>query len=311
MVIRAPAVAGSFYPAAADACRQQLDQQRRECATVSTGIGRVIGGIVPHAGWMCSGAVATSVFTALAVNPPETIVLFGAVHRPVRHRANLFGAGQWQTPLGPVTVDAELADAVTARGDDAVIDDDVHVHEHSIEVQVPMIRHLMPGVMLLPIMTPPHASAPQVGEWAADAAAKLGRRAAFVGSTDLTHYGPRYGFTPMGIGQRGVEWARSVNDRRMIDLMLAMRAGEIVREAAEHMNACGSGAIAATIAACRAGGADRATLLQHTNSAETLAHLFGADFEDAVGYAGIVFTAGRRDAGTSGRRDQNRPDAPG
>lgn len=290
MSVRSPAVAGSFYPAAEGACREQLDRHRRDCVSAPVDGGEVVGGIVPHAGWMCSGTVAASVFAAMQSAPPETIVLFGAVHRPVRHRACIFGAGEWETPLGPVPIDEAFAAAVVERGNDAVIDDDAHALEHSIEVEVPMIRHFIPNAKLLPIMTPPHVKAYEVGAWAAEAAAALGCRAAFVASTDLTHYGPRYGFTPQGVGRAAIEWARNVNDQRMIERMLALDAESIVPEAAAHMNACGSGAVAATLAACRAAGATRGTLLKHTNSAETLADLFGADFDDAVGYAGIVFS---------------------
>jgi AmmeMemoRadiSam system protein B len=109
-----------------------------------------------------------------------------------------------------------------------------------------------------------------------------------IGSTDLTHYGPAFSFTPQGTGAQGMTWAKEVNDRRMIQRMLALDAASILPEAASHQNACGAGAVAATLAAARCLGADRAALLEHTTSREVTGD---ASAQDAVGYAGIVFLA--------------------
>ena len=116
-----------------------------------------------------------------------------------------------------------------------------------------------------------------------------GVKAVFIGSTDLTHYGPSYGFTPEGVGPAGLSWAKQVNDRRMIDLILALGEGDVVKEAAANHSACGAGAIAATMAAVRAFGATRATLIEHTTSYEVLSELYNEPMRDAVGYAAIVF----------------------
>jgi AmmeMemoRadiSam system protein B len=112
---------------------------------------------------------------------------------------------------------------------------------------------------------------------------------AYIGSTDLTHYGPNYGFLPEGIGQQGLAWAKDVNDRRLIELMRLMKAEEIVREASEHRNACGSGAIAATLAACKLAGAQQGVLLDHVSSQEVARSMQYPASDDAVGYAGMVF----------------------
>ena len=117
----------------------------------------------------------------------------------------------------------------------------------------------------------------------------LGGDVAFVGSTDLTHYGPGYGFTPSGMGLKGLVWAKDVNDRRMIKLILAMQDDKIVEEAEANQNACGAGAIAAAIAASKAYGATRATLLEHTTSFEVLRELYEEPMRDAVGYAAVAF----------------------
>jgi AmmeMemoRadiSam system protein B len=111
-----------------------------------------------------------------------------------------------------------------------------------------------------------------------------------IGTTDLTHYGPNYGFTPHGVGAAGNTWAKEENDRRFIDLLLALRGEELVAEAARHRSACSSGAAAATVGAVVALGASKATLLEHTSSAEVLGSKTPGEMTDSVGYAGVVFS---------------------
>jgi len=289
MAIRASAVAGQFYPGDLSECREELTSY------LETGlrhvVGQPIGGIVPHAGWVFSGAVAGEVLAVLCADPAiETVVCFGAMHRPVAGSVGVVDSSHaWRTPLGEIALDRALAEAVVSASPKLLADAAAHELEHSIEVQVPFIQHLAPSAKLLPVIVPPTAAAPQVGRVVAEQVHATGRNAIYVGSTDLTHYGPRYRFTPKGSGPDALAWAKEVNDRRLLDKVMAMKAEFIVPEAIEHQNACGSGAVAATIEACRVAGADRADLLRHTTSNEVAAGRFGP-MADAVGYAGLVFT---------------------
>ena len=289
MPVRTPAVAGQFYPAAPEVCRREVRQLTGQQGPVPSleGLTRLLGGIVPHAGWICSGAVAGEVLRLLASGePPQTFVLFGAMHRARGQVACVFTDGAWSTPLGEIAVDEELASALP-DSPLLALDDESHELEHSIEVQVPFIQELAPAARLLPILVPPSPKAPHIGELVADAAARLGRRAVYVGSTDLTHYGPRYGFTPHGAGADAIRWAHDVNDRQLIDRLLALDAEGVVPEAMLHHNACGSGAAAAALAAARRAGANAARLLRSTSSYEVLRGRFG-DMDDSVGYAGVI-----------------------
>ena len=287
MIVRQPVLAGTFYAAAEMRCRDEL----RDCVAQSPDLlaGVMVGGLVPHAGWRYSGKVAGRVFNALAGSrTPGTVVIFGAVHAVRGRQAALFSSGCWETPIGPVEVDARLAERVLGHTNLILDDAYAHEQEHSIEVQVPFIRHLLPGAKILPIMVPPMPNAAEVGESVARTIQTYRSDAVVIGSTDLTHYGPSFGFTPQGIGPQGLHWAKGVNDRRMIQRILALDAASIVPEAAGHRNACGPGAVAATVAAARMLGADRAVLLEHTNSREVTGD---ESAQDAVGYAGIVFLA--------------------
>ena len=130
--------------------------------------------------------------------------------------------------------------------------------------------------------------AEQIGIATAKRVKQLGHRAVFLASSDLTHYGPAYRFTPAGVGINGLRWAKE-NDRRLLERIEAFDVEGIVPEVRSRLNACGGGAIAAMLAACREFGATRATVLRHANSYETLADVTPHQTPDnAVGYAGVV-----------------------
>ena len=127
MIIREPAVAGQFYPANADRCRAELLQHLEKGAADYDSKKHPVGGLVPHAGWVYSGAVAAGVFSALAASrSPDVVILLGSVHRFRGKEAALFGAGRWETPLGPLTVDARLAERIL--GHTNLIVDDPYAH---------------------------------------------------------------------------------------------------------------------------------------------------------------------------------------
>jgi hypothetical protein len=290
MSVREPAVAGQFYPGSRKRCTQEIAAYLAEAGKMPEFAGQAVGGIVPHAGWVFSGAVAAEVIAALAAQVDiETFVVFGAMHQyGGRSAGAVFASGAWDTPLGRIPIDEELAQAILTGSKLLAAEPDAHDQEHSIEVQVPFIQRVAPSARLLPVIVPPSASAPAVGAAVAAQVKALGRKAVFVGSTDLTHYGPRYRFTPMGSGPDALRWAKEVNDRRLLDLVVGLKSEQIVPEAIERHNACGSGAVAAVIEASKVMGADHAHILRHTTSNEAAQGRFG-EMADAVGYAGVVF----------------------
>lgn len=293
MMVRTPVVAGQFYPGSRTMASSELD----ECLAVEIGPGqlegRVVGGVVPHAGWVCSGKVAARTFKAIHATRPEvaTFVLFGAVHRHGVHQGALFARGAWESPLGQIKIDERLAERILANTN--LVQDEPYAHEeeHSIEVQVPFIQRLFPEARIVPLMVPPNGHAPSIGAIVALVIRNYGVDAVCVGSSDLTHYGPSYGFVPKGRGAEGIRWAKEVNDRRLLDAIEKLDPEGVIEAAVTCQSACGAGAIAAAIAAARESGAVAARVLEHTNSAETLAGRYGGGMSDAVGYASIVFLA--------------------
>jgi len=290
MQIRKPVVAGRFYPGDAAECLAQIRECLASHALPDSLPDPLVAGIVPHAGWMFSGPLAAMVFAAVRRRRPSirTVVILGAAHEYFGPKPALDACDAWETPLGAVQIDDSLRQALLDRGV-ALANASPHRHEHSIEVQVPFVQHLFPEARILPVIAPPAESAIALGNALAELPAETLAGIVCVGSTDLTHYGPRYGFTPMGIGAEALGWASGVNDRQFIDLALALDSQRLLANAIECGNACGPGAAAAVVRFAQKLGSLKGLLLAHTNSNEILLRQMASAGRDSVGYAAIVF----------------------
>ena len=290
MEIRQPVVADQFYPGDREQCLAEIRACLASQASSEPLPDRLVAGIVPHAGWTFSGALAAMVFAAVRKRrgAVRTFVVFGAAHGYFGVKPAIDGSDAWETPLGAAPIDDSLRRSLLDTGA-AVASSSAHRHEHSIEVQIPFIRHLFPEARILPIIVPANESALVLANALADLPAREIAEVVCIGSTDLTHYGPRYGFTPMGVGSEALGWASTVNDRQFIDLALALEPQRLLANAIENGNACGPGAAAAAVMAAKRLGATNGTLLAHTSSNEVMLRQMGTTSRDSVGYAAIVF----------------------
>ena len=280
-----------WYPLGRDACIRAIEAMKVAPAPADMPE-RPVAGVVPHAGWVFSGATALSVVKAIASRrQPKTFVLFGPSHRLHLRSGAVFSVGAWKTPLGAAQVDERLASEILSRAGPLAVDDpNPHLPEHSLEIQVPFIQYAVPGAKIVPILVPPSRETVDLGRIVGQAILSLNADAVCLGSSDLTHYGSNYGFTPVGVGPAALQWVRDENDRGMMDVMVRLDAEAVVPTAQEHMNACGAGAIAATMAAARELGATRGCIIQYTTSYDVMRETMGrTDYQAAVGYGGVVF----------------------
>ena len=135
----------------------------------------------------------------------------------------------------------------------------------------------------MPIGVPPANSSVKIGESVTEIAQDMGLKILVLGSTDLTHYGYSYGNTPMGTGEKAVEWVKNKNDKKMVDLMLDLNPEGVISEALTNSNACCAGAVAAAIACVKKMGAYKGEKL-----------IYGTSYDirpdnSFVGYAGALF----------------------
>ena len=290
MSIRKPAVAGQFYGGSQAECLAEIDK----CLPIRDFKMElpdpIAAAIVPHAGWVFSGELAAMAFKAIqqANKEVDTFVIFGAAHRYYGGGAVVDDSDAWKTPLGEIEIDKELARQIVAKG--AIADADAHHSEHSIEVQVPFIQYLFPNAKIIPVLVPvadfDPAFGSQVGQLIDE---QTDKKIVCIASTDLTHYGPRYGFCPEGSGEAGLKWAREVNDTEFINLALKMESVRLLESAMEKGNACGPAAVATVVAATKAMGRICGVLLGHTTSNDIMKAKFNETSEESVGYAAIVF----------------------
>jgi len=156
--------------------------------------------------------------------------------------------------------------------------------DNTIELQLPFIKYFFPDVKILPMGVPPALASIRIGEKAVAVSKALGRNTIVLGSTDLTHYGYNYGYTPKGVGEEAVDWVRNENDKKVVELMLRMDAEEVIHESLKNYNACCSGAAATAIAAAKSLGATRGEKLVYATSYDIRPD------SSFVGYVGIVFS---------------------
>jgi AmmeMemoRadiSam system protein B len=294
-------VAGLFYPADAAECAAIAASLVRETADPSasaSGPGPAWrGGIVPHAGWVCSGAIAGETIGTIAasrraagLNDPDVVIIFGAVHTPLPLEVAVLAThGAWAVPGGTSEVPLELSGRLEAEGSELFgVDDRFHEREHAAEVELPLLQRAWPAAKVLPVEVPLIDQGVAIGQRTERAVERMGLDAVYLASSDLTHDGPADRFVPAGVGEDALNWAKG-NDRRLLEVVTALQPERVVPEVRERFNACGGGSIAAMLAACGERGTMEARVLRHTNSYEVLKDVAPHQKPDnAVGYAAVV-----------------------
>jgi MEMO1 family protein len=283
--VRPADLAGHWYPGTAAACDRFLQEVE---PAVAADLPRVIGAIVPHAGWVYSGAVAYRALGALAnsVPDPDLVLVFGG-HLGPRDKPRIFIEGAWDTPFGPIEIDSRLAQDVSMAIESDLETPDDYFDDNAIEVLMPMVKKLWPKARALTVGMPPIEDAIGHGVDVVELAKTRGhRKIAVVGSTDLTHYGPNYSYRPQGVGPKSLLWVKTKNDPEIIEKIEALDAGKVLWTAQRGRNACCAGAIASAISASKRLGATRGKTITYTTSFDVKPN----DDEPSsfVGYAGIA-----------------------
>ena len=184
----------------------------------------------------------------------------------------------WETPLGNLTLATEfyqpLAKRLTLREESP--------GDNTIEVQLPLVKYFFPQAKLLALRAPHSNTAIELGQAVAAVAKELKVSILVFGSTDLTHYGPNYGWSPKGYGPEAVKWVKEVNDKKFIDQALKLDGPGMLKTAQADQSACSAGGAVAAVAAAKADGARKAALIDYYTSYDVMP---GDSF---VGYAGVV-----------------------
>jgi len=281
MKTRKSVFSGSWYPRSASACEREIENFLKQ--EKPSRLENPVGGIVPHAGWFFSGSIACNVIHALSSGPPPDVVVVFGMHLHPGASPHIMPEGEWETPFGPLEVETRLAETLTGQFRFGTESPERFVQDNTVELQLPFIKYFFKDVRFLAVGVPPAPIAPEIARHLVSAAQETGLSLKVIGSTDLTHYGPNYDFTPQGTGPEALDWVRNTNDRRFVDALLAMNPDAAIQEGLQNRNACCAGAAAAAVAAASELGATQAESLAYATSHDR------HPGESFVGYSGVVF----------------------
>lgn len=277
---RRMAFAGSWYPDTARACERQLRALGAGDAGQAAQ-GRL--GVAPHAGWVFSGRFAARVFESLRPAGEVQLVVVLGGHLRTDDPLIAMTGGTWETPFGWFPIHRGFSGGLERFAGLVLEGEQRSSPDNSVEIHLPLARRKYPHAELLPIRVPPNGQALALGDALARYLDDSGLEYVVVASTDLTHYGPNFGFEPAGGGVQASRWMED-NDRAFIDAALSGDGETVLAEAKRHRNACSAGSVAAVCQIARARN-EHFSVLDYGTSADTAPH----DHTNMVGYLGGVF----------------------
>ena len=281
MNIREPCLPPGWYPRARGKIEEFLEPFAKNRVAAADNGQVSVAAISPHAGWYFSGACAAASVSSLDPGAETVAVIGGHLGRgmPVL-TASEEGV---RTPLGTMPFDLELRDefrkGVALRSDQYA--------DNTVEVLLPMVHYFFPHSRLLWLRFPAEISSYKAGKLLFEAAASLGRRIVVLSSTDLTHYGNNYNFSPKGSGKTALEWVKKVNDAAFISAVLGGDPSLVLKRAEEDWSACSAGSVLGALGFTASAGKTTARLLDYRTSAD--ADDYDEIPDSFVGYASISF----------------------
>lgn len=274
--VRKPVVAGQFY----DGDKADLEQNIKTCFLDKRGPGKlpeitsgeksVKGIVVPHAGYIYSGAIAAHSYHYLSNSGfADVFILIGPNHTGMGSGVSVMTEGDWETPLGRVSINESLAKQLCKEIIDR--DESAHMYEHSIEVQLPFLQFSAKDKRFdfvpLCMSMQDFQTSKEVGNIIADVIKKSEKKIVIVASSDFSHAGFNYMSMPPA-GMRVDEYAEK-QDKLAIDQILHMDpAGLIDTVHKNNITMCGYGPVAAMLAAALTLGAKQVKLLKYGTSYE-------------------------------------------
>jgi MEMO1 family protein len=266
--LRAPAVAGQFYPSQAS----ELNSEISGYLDPNVKKQDVLACVMPHAGYTYSGSVAGAVVSR--INIPDKVILLGPNHTGRGTPFSLMSRGSWSTPLGEVSIDSALSGEILSLSQYIQEDSSAHLNEHSLEVELPFLQYLRKDFQIVPICVASGQAKALKSVGLAIAAAieklELRKSALILASSDMTHYEPQ-----RIAGQK---------DKLAIEAVLELNPEKLLETIAEFdISMCGFAPVAAMLFCARELGARKAELVKYQTSGDIT-----GDLSSVVGYAGVI-----------------------
>jgi len=272
--IRRPTVAGQFYPSAREGLSRQIqdllkpdfsqEEERAEADCLAC--------MVPHAGYIYSGSVAAQTLSRIKIK--DKIILLGPNHTGYGAQFSIVKEGAWQTPLGEVPIDSELAENILKECKYLEEDSLAHAHEHSLEVELPFLQYINEKIKIVPIAFFPDEIniLQEIGRSIATVIKKLNLQSStlLVASSDMTHYEPQA--------------QAQEKDNQAIQAILELDEKSLLKKIRElEISMCGYVPVAVMLVAAKELGAKKARLVKYMTSGDVT-----QDTSSVVGYAGVI-----------------------
>jgi len=290
MVMRLPKVAGQFYAEGFE----ELDKQIIECFNsklgpgdlpVSRGDNSVRGIISPHAGYQFSGPAQAWAYKELGESKfPSRFIILGPNHTGLGSSPVLTTLADWKMPFGTVECDKGFAREILGKCDFVKEDYEAHSQEHSIEVQLPFLQFVNKDRLREIKFVPLIISDYDLGMCRdlADSIIDISEDIGVIASSDFTHYGPNYNFTPFLHSIKDNVYALDGDAIELVKKMDTKGFLEYVKK--KKATICGAGAIAVCMEIMRNLGIKKGSLLNYYTSGDVV-----NDYTNSVGYASIKF----------------------
>jgi MEMO1 family protein len=267
-LLRHPAVAGRFYPGDPEDLRAEAGSYLGQSKGASPI--RAIGCIAPHAGYMYSGHVAGAVFSLIEI--PALCIVLCPNHTGMGRALAIMSEGSWETPLGEVPIDEQLAASVRQRFPSLEEDSAAHRAEHAAEVELPFLQLRQPLLRFVPIALGTGRFEPleELGFALSDVIKAQSEQVLIVASSDMNHYES--------------DAVTRVKDHRAIERILTLDPRGLYETVTQQdISMCGFGPAVAMLTAARQLGAKSAELVKYATSGDV-----SGDRHMVVGYAGVV-----------------------
>ena len=275
-----------FYPDNARELRALIDQsfsnQRfgpGKILTSTPSVNRqhrkIYGILSPHAGYVYSGAVAANGFYEVASVNFRDVIMVGPNHYGIGSWVAAMKDGTWETPLGSVQVNSQMAEEIRRRSNSLDFDDYAHSRDHCLEVQLPFLQYIKQDFRIVPVVlvSQNRDTAVDLGNAISQTIMEMDTldSTLLLASSDFTHYEPNS--------------EAHKKDGELIKTILSLDVNRFYT-VLERMNisACGYGAIATMMVAAKNLGATRGELLKYATSGDVT-----GDVNAVVGYSSIVF----------------------
>ncbi|RKY82846.1 hypothetical protein DRQ07_00160 [candidate division KSB1 bacterium] len=279
--IRQSARAGQFYPADPEQLSTTV-KKFLDSSEIFNINGKINGLLVPHAGYEFSGRVAASGYRQVEGNDYDLVFIIGTCHYKAIKGAALADWDAFETPLGLVKLDKKLINDIAEKSDLINIDREAHLYEHSVEVQLPFIQTILPGIPIVPMVMGRSSYGEIKNIVKTIAKATKGEKVLFIASSDMSHY-PDYR-SAYEVDLKTLDQIKKYDPKGVLRLN-----NEIMRKGIKNLDCtlCGLDAVVTVMMLTKLSGADKVFILPYMNSGDLT-----GERRRVVGYGSAVFYHG-------------------